>query len=282
MGSMDARKTLPSAVLTRREATVGVGIFPRRVLLAGAIEPTARQDGLERRDPSTVPRGARGGAATRVAAATPVILPSFLSLFSREETRTQPGRPAATNIRRRYSNRLGFLGDSRVAADSRKARESAQGCGCLWKGTVSDTRGRRGHPRWFSRVHSFVGAATSIPGGTENAFDQRPITAAAHRKSNPSRPDPRQRHASISDPLARHAGGSLRRRIRPLRGTDAPRVLRESPPCSSLVRDVPPRGHRGPHPQKRQRRRCQHHQACLLYTSPSPRDKRQSRMPSSA
>ena len=26
----------------------------------------------------------------------------------------------------------------------------------------------------------------------------------------------------------------------------------------------------------------EHHKACLLYTSPSPRDKRQSRMPSSA
>jgi len=203
VGSMDARQTLPSAVLTRREATVG-GIFPRRVLIAGAIEPTARHDGLERTDPSTVPRGVRGGAATRVAAATPVILPSLLSLFSREETRLQPGSPAPTNIRTRYSNRLGFLGQSRVAADSRKARESAQGCGCLWNGTVSDARGRRGHPRWFSRVHSFVGGAVkSIPAGIENAFDQkRPITAAAHRKSNPRRPDPRQRqrHASISRP----------------------------------------------------------------------------------
>mmetsp|Transcript_3477 Transcript_3477/g.14209 ORF Transcript_3477/g.14209 Transcript_3477/m.14209 type:complete len:123 (-) Transcript_3477:101-469(-) len=100
VGSMDARKTLPSAVLTRREATVGIS--PWRVLLAGAIEPTARQDGLERTDPSTVRRGARGGAATRVAAATPVILPTLLSLFSREET-TPDEYPHG------YSERLGFL-----------------------------------------------------------------------------------------------------------------------------------------------------------------------------
>ena len=36
------------------------------------------------------------------------------------------------------------------------------------------------------------------------------------------------------------------------------------------------------HKLKRERSKIRNHISCLLYTSPSPRDKRQSRMPSSA
>ena len=53
--------------------------------------------------------------------------------------------------------------------------------------------------------------------------------------------------------------------------------ITRSTPEKSLLRPLPKKGGRNSHGHITTR-----HKGCLLYTSPSPRDKRQSRMPSSA